>query len=164
MYVIETMTPEGPHWYEGWNRKQKGEAVIQGFQWTPYFTDAFLFEHLEYAESELAKVTKDMPGAKIVPEEKALKHEGWELIDEYTYAIRAKYMKVGQRILISGYASGFKVIERGKDQFRLLAYAGYHIRIGVNSMKKVFVSLSPVQHERTNSNKTEHNDDRSENG
>jgi hypothetical protein len=143
MYVIETMTPEGPHWYEGWNRKEKQGHVIQGFQWTPYFDDAYIFPDYDQVQAEFNKVSSGMSGAKIVPEKNALKQDSWVFIDELTYCIRAKYMKEGQRVLVSGYQSSFKVIKRGRCQFRLLAEAGYYIQIGVNSNKKVFVTLKP---------------------
>jgi hypothetical protein len=147
MFVIETMTPEGPHWYEGWKQQRKGEHVIQGLQWTPYWEDVFLFEHIETAEIELEKVSRNMPGAKIVPMEKANKQDRWILIADNMISIRAKYLKVGQHVTVSGYNSVYLVAERGKDNFKLTSNGRNTIYIGVNSNKRVFVTFKQLIHE-----------------
>jgi hypothetical protein len=143
-FVLETLLPDGPHWYEGYKRitAPKG-AVIEGPQWTPYWEDAYKFDNTEHANAELEKVSGSVKGAYVCATEDALWKDAWIQVDELHYMIRAKYMQVGNRVLMAGHSHPFQVIKKDDNYFSLKDDAGGIVLIKRNSGKKVIVQTRP---------------------
>lgn len=148
LFVIETIMPDGPHWYGGVRRMQKDNTIVQGPEWSPYWEDRKELNK-EQADFTFEAVCKKMSGCKIVPVGEALSKDAWILYgDKGAYMIRAKYMAVGQIIDVPGRSGFYKVMERTEKEIRLCrstesgdlrGAGGDQLYIGVNSNKFVTV-------------------------
>lgn len=145
-FVLETVLPDGPHWYEGYKRiTAPNGGVIEGPQWTPYWEDAHRFTDRGHAESELKKVSGSVKGAYICSLTEALWKDAWILIDDDHVMIRAKYMQVGSTVMMAGHGQTFKVITKDENYFSLRDKAGGIVLIKRNSGKKIIVKVNNLK-------------------
>jgi hypothetical protein len=121
MYVIETVMPDGPHWYGGIRKQQKGEALVQGPEWSPYWEDRKEFNEQQAAVT-FAAICKQMPGCRIVPVNESMRRDAWKFIqgrETPAWTMRAKYMTVGAVVQLPGRLGDWKVVDRDEKHFKL---------------------------------------------
>lgn len=103
MYVIETILPDGPHWYAGLKKQQQGNVVIIGPLWSPYYEDKHLFTDKASAQTCIDINCQKMPGCYAVKESKALRKDSRRTSDgNAMFHIRAKYLTRGNVIRWKG--------------------------------------------------------------
>jgi hypothetical protein len=141
-YVIETMLPDGPHWYAGIRTQVKDGVTIQGPEWSPYWEDRKRFNFAQ-AEITFNTVCQSIAGAKIIDIDKALRKDAWRMVDEIKghYSIRAKYLSVGMIVIISGYISKMEVLKKTGKRIILLPHTGVGNQTEIGSNSNTWVTV-----------------------
>lgn len=147
MYVIETMLPDGPHWYAGIRVVRKNDKEISSPEWTPYFEDRKVFEFVDLGLVIASTVCSSMDGATVIPEGAALKDESrWH--NNGRYYMRAKYLSKGMQVGVANTAGEFTVI--------LVSHKYIMLKQGERKVK--IPKNSPIWVEIIGKRKTELND------
>lgn len=119
-FVLETILPDGPHWYGGIRKQQKGEALIQGAEWSPYWEDRREMDQVE-ANLVINTACAQMPGAKIVHVMDARSADTWKWTGGSKYEMRAKFLSVNLMVKMPGYTKTFVVVATTEVSFILQA-------------------------------------------
>lgn len=119
MYVIETMMPDGPHWYGGIRFKSKSGQTIAGGEWTPYYADAKLYSTKAEAKRIHKKVLQKTEGVQIVKSNLSTYafDSRWE--HDGCYFMRAKYATAGLLISFKDVDGVFQVEKLTPDEIFL---------------------------------------------
>lgn len=159
IYVIETILPDGPHWYAGIQEKRMGGQSVKGPLWSPFFVDAKPFDTKEGAAHAIENYIKDTGQAcYIVDEGAALQKDSRVTLPVDTpfnplYAIRQKYVQPGWYIRSGG--TEFEVVSVGEKEI-IFQSAGSKFRKSVSRRSNQFVhviSENAKQYENSKSNK-----------
>lgn len=98
MYVLETLLPDGPHWFAGIRRTEKEGKIIEGPEWSPYWEDRKEMAQ-PLAVTTLAVMFKNAEDIKVVSINEALKRESRTLCKDGTVKVRLGYVQKGWTIL-----------------------------------------------------------------
>lgn len=140
MYVIETLTPEGPHWYAGIQVKVIPGTVIAGAQWSPYWGDRKQYEEKAEAEHILSEACKKLEGAYVVHVEDSLKADGrWS--NSGNFYMKAKYLSVNMQFAIANKKGTFTVKSITKAYIRAESDLGEKAEFGKDAKASVWVKL-----------------------
>lgn len=142
-FVIETMMPDGPHWYCGIQEVKKDGQMIRGGQWSPFWEDRKVFNYIQ-ALTTFETVCKSLEGAHILLETNA-RYIDSRVMQVDGYIMRAKYLSKGQVFKRNGYMSAFVVrdITSGKIKTVYKDSPGQKAAyIGVKSNEWVLILLA----------------------
>jgi len=141
LFVIETILPDGPYWYCGVQEVRKGEAVIRGAQWSPFWEDRKELSHPQ-ATVITSWLFKNQQGVHMCLVENA-KWEDTRKMEVDGYLMRARYLVKKQVILRSGNDTPVRVRDIS-DGIIYLSYKDGHKAgtIGANSDEYVKVLLA----------------------
>lgn len=147
-FVIETLLPDGPHWYAG-IRKQ---ATIQGPEWTPYFEDRLEFPNKQLAVITFNTVCSKQEGAHIVTVGESMKdHSRWA--NKGAYYMRARYLTMGMQVGVANMPGVWRVISISKRGKRTLTAPGIDHKIYFTDKSTQWVKiLGKTQTDERNSN------------
>lgn len=101
MYVLQTILPDGPHWYAGVRQVVKNGKLIQGPEWSPYWEDRKEMSNLE-AGICMTSVCKGVDGIQLLLASEALYKDTWKHLGGNEVMMRAKYLQKGMKILRTG--------------------------------------------------------------
>lgn len=103
MKVIETLLPDGPHWFSGIQRVERNGALIVGPQWSPYWEDRKELDDTQ-AAIVFEAIGSKMEGAKIVHVSDAMSKDSRTFLGEKDgFTMRAKYLSKGLHVKIPGH-------------------------------------------------------------
>lgn len=149
LFVIETMMPDGPHWYSGIRSVEKDGAVVRGPEWSPYWEDRKELNK-QQADVTYELVCKQMGGCYITSIDDARKKDAWKTVDKNPnhWQFRAKYLRKGLIVRLPGYTGQYRVVNKDHAEFTLVACnvngsmsgnGGNTFYIGINNEKLVTV-------------------------